>query len=188
MIGATTENPSFSLNSALLSRCRVIVLEKLSTENVIEILKRSLGTFKAVILDVTDDNPSVKGLGFLPKLVENKTKMCAKDQITNLQFFIICRVAVEESSIKWLAEICDGDARIALNSLQLAMESILENDDCDKMSDLKFMSLNSIKDGIKVSFKITIFFVIFRNFCSLFYLLSSVHTCCMIEKGTSTMT
>lgn len=74
LIGATTENPSFSLNSALLSRCRVIVLEKLSTENIIEILKRSLKTFHAVILDVNDENPSVKGLGFLPKFVFHFTK------------------------------------------------------------------------------------------------------------------
>lgn len=38
LIGATTENPSFSLNSALLSRCRVFVLEKLKTEDVLTIL------------------------------------------------------------------------------------------------------------------------------------------------------
>ena len=48
LIGATTENPSFQLNNALLSRCRVIVLEKLSTEHVEQILKHaldSLGVF-----------------------------------------------------------------------------------------------------------------------------------------------
>jgi replication-associated recombination protein RarA len=42
LIGATTENPSFSLNSALLSRCQVIVLEKLNTEHIIAILERTL--------------------------------------------------------------------------------------------------------------------------------------------------
>lgn len=42
LIGATTENPSFQLNNALLSRCRVIVLEKLSTEHVEQILKHAL--------------------------------------------------------------------------------------------------------------------------------------------------
>lgn len=69
LIGATTENPSFSLNSALLSRCRVIVLEKLTTENILEILKRSLKVYKAIILDINDENPSMKGLGFIPKFV-----------------------------------------------------------------------------------------------------------------------
>lgn len=56
-------------------------------------------------------------------------------------------MGVEESSIKWLAEICDGDARIALNSLQLAMESLQDNNNGDAV---KFMPLSSIKDGIKV--------------------------------------
>lgn len=41
-IGATTENPSFELNSALLSRCRVHVLESLSTEDIVQALRRAL--------------------------------------------------------------------------------------------------------------------------------------------------
>lgn len=42
LIGATTENPSFEVNSALLSRCRVVVLKPLEEEEVIEILRRAL--------------------------------------------------------------------------------------------------------------------------------------------------
>jgi len=42
LIGATTENPSFEVNSALLSRCRVIVLELLAPEAITEILTRAL--------------------------------------------------------------------------------------------------------------------------------------------------
>ena len=42
-IGATTENPSFELNSALLSRCRVHVLEPISTDDIVAALKRALG-------------------------------------------------------------------------------------------------------------------------------------------------
>ncbi|HMB55805.1 MAG TPA: replication-associated recombination protein A [Arenimonas sp.] len=41
-VGATTENPSFELNSALLSRCRVHVLEAASVEDIVEALKRAL--------------------------------------------------------------------------------------------------------------------------------------------------
>ena len=41
-VGATTENPSFELNSALLSRCRVHVLEAVSPEDIIEALRRAL--------------------------------------------------------------------------------------------------------------------------------------------------
>jgi putative ATPase len=42
LIGATTENPSFSLNGALLSRCRVFVLEPLSIADLVELLERAL--------------------------------------------------------------------------------------------------------------------------------------------------
>ncbi len=42
LLGATTENPSFQLNSALLSRCQVIVLEKLQSEDIEGLLRRAL--------------------------------------------------------------------------------------------------------------------------------------------------
>jgi len=42
LIGATTENPSFEINSALLSRCRVYVLRALSTERIVELLRRAV--------------------------------------------------------------------------------------------------------------------------------------------------
>src|SRR6185295_15075579 len=42
LIGATTENPSFEVNSALLSRSKVFVLEPLAAEHLLEITKRAL--------------------------------------------------------------------------------------------------------------------------------------------------
>lgn len=42
LIGATTENPSFEVNSALLSRCKVFVLNQLSTDDILEILQNAL--------------------------------------------------------------------------------------------------------------------------------------------------
>ena len=42
LIGATTENPSFELNAALLSRCRVYTLEPLTEEQIVELLARAL--------------------------------------------------------------------------------------------------------------------------------------------------
>ncbi len=42
LIGATTENPSFEINSALLSRCRVYVLKALSTERLVALLRRAV--------------------------------------------------------------------------------------------------------------------------------------------------
>jgi putative ATPase len=43
LIGATTENPSFEINGALLSRCRVYILNQLTEEQIVELLKRALG-------------------------------------------------------------------------------------------------------------------------------------------------
>ena len=42
LVGATTENPSFELNAALLSRCRVFVLEALNDEDIIALVRRAL--------------------------------------------------------------------------------------------------------------------------------------------------
>src|SRR5580693_5805994 len=42
LIGATTENPSFEVNSALLSRCQVYVLKPLGEEDLVELLKHAL--------------------------------------------------------------------------------------------------------------------------------------------------
>jgi putative ATPase len=49
LIGATTENPSFQVNSALLSRCKLIVLEKLDAGHVEKILKRACENISAQI-------------------------------------------------------------------------------------------------------------------------------------------
>ena len=59
LIGATTENPSFEVNAALLSRSKVFVLQPLATADVEIILRRALADrdcgFGAMNLDVTDD-------------------------------------------------------------------------------------------------------------------------------------
>ncbi|HEY0513194.1 MAG TPA: replication-associated recombination protein A [Thermoanaerobaculia bacterium] len=82
LVGATTENPSFELNAALLSRCRVIVLEGLRPEELAGLLRRALA------------DPE-RGLG--------ATGIVADDE------------ALEE-----LAQLASGDARKALNLLELA--------------------------------------------------------------------
>ena len=66
MIGATTENPSFQLNNALLSRCRVIVLEKLTVDHVEQILRNALNTMGVLVgkgdsLDKKQRNLAPKG-------------------------------------------------------------------------------------------------------------------------------
>lgn len=51
LIGATTENPSFQVNAALLSRCKVLVLEKLSVEAMSSILDRALTALGIRVLE-----------------------------------------------------------------------------------------------------------------------------------------
>lgn len=61
LIGATTENPSFEINAALLSRTRVLVLEKHTTETLVFLLKRAVkndAEFKKKKISVADDTLS----------------------------------------------------------------------------------------------------------------------------------
>lgn len=103
LIGATTENPSFQLNNALLSRCRVIVLEKLTTDNVEQILRNAMD-----------------GMGMSTSVVANPGNR-NKDLLTSE--YSDYHVEIEDDAIKALANLCDGDARIALNGLQVAIQS-----------------------------------------------------------------
>ena len=98
LLGATTENPSFVLNSALLSRCRVIVLKKLEISHIKSLLLKTLSSLL----------PQVKIVSNV--LVENS-------------FVDGKQICIEESAIDLLASLCDGDARIALNGLQIALET-----------------------------------------------------------------
>ncbi len=89
-IGATTENPSFELNNALLSRCRVYVLRNLSDTDIESLLHRAL----------TDKE---KGLG-------SQNLVC------------------DEEALSLLATAANGDARRALNLLEIASD--LSVDQC----------------------------------------------------------
>ena len=58
LIGATTENPSFEINNALLSRCRVFVLKELSSDDILTLLKRALEDergFGKEKIDITEE-------------------------------------------------------------------------------------------------------------------------------------
>src|SRR5712675_1456338 len=59
LIGATTENPSFEINSALLSRCRVYVLKPLTEDQIVDLLKRALADSERGLgemhVDASDD-------------------------------------------------------------------------------------------------------------------------------------
>jgi len=83
LVGATTENPSFEVNSALLSRCRVYVLHGLGEDDLAEILRRALADAE-------------RGLGRR-------------------------RPLVDDAALGRIAALANGDARSALNILELAV-------------------------------------------------------------------
>ena len=88
LIGATTENPSFEVNSALLSRSKVYVLWPLGTEAILTILRRAL-----------EDRE--RGLG-------------------------TSELNVDEDALAAIARYANGDARVALNMLEMASGAAAE--------------------------------------------------------------
>lgn len=85
VIGATTENPSFEVIGALLSRSRVFILKHLDDEDIISIIQHALRDTK-------------KGLGDL-------------------------QIKIDKKTIALLAQLSGGDARAALNGLDMAVKA-----------------------------------------------------------------
>ena len=61
LIGATTENPSFHLNNALLSRCKLVCLVKLSEDNIVKILMNAVEHLGGSELSEGDDSSEKDG-------------------------------------------------------------------------------------------------------------------------------
>ena len=82
LIGATTENPSFEINGALLSRCKVFVLKQLTADNIVTLLKRTI-----------EDKRAFNGE----------------------------KIFIDDKDLYFIANFCDGDARNALSTLEMAV-------------------------------------------------------------------
>lgn len=102
-IGATTENPSFELNNALLSRARVYVLKSMSEDVLVTVLQRALSS----------------PLGFA-------NKFSASDEV-----------------LQSLAKAADGDARTALNLLEIASQ----------LSQNQIISMDVVATSLQNSFR-----------------------------------
>ena len=99
LIGATTENPYFEVNKALVSRSRLFRLNSLNSKALHQLLQRAL-------------NDKERGYGL--KLINLASE--AEDH---------------------LVDVCNGDARVLLNALELAVESTIANQDTSINIDLK---------------------------------------------------
>ncbi|CEG38406.1 atpase wrnip1 [Plasmopara halstedii] len=109
LIGATTENPSFEVNNALLSRCRVYILKKHTAESIEKILQRALR------------DHSAGGVQSLTRAQESETLTNA-DSVCDKKFERAL-IDVEDGVIKYIATLCAGDARVALNCLEMALQT-----------------------------------------------------------------
>jgi putative ATPase len=89
LIGATTENPSFELNAALLSRCRVYTLQPLTEDQIVALLNRAL-------------SDTTRGLG-------------------------TSGISADEDALATIASYASGDARNALNALDVAASLAAED-------------------------------------------------------------
>lgn len=106
LVGATTENPYFEVNKALISRCLVVELKSLSDDDIEVILRRAL----------SDDK---RGLG-------------------------IYDVRIDDDAMDYLVRASGGDARNALNALEIAVLSTKPEVDGSLIIDVDAM-LNSIQ-------------------------------------------
>jgi putative ATPase len=105
-IGATTENPSFEVISALLSRCRVFTLNALTDDEIQSIVERAL----------QDGERGVAGL----------------------------KVKVDAEALKQLVVMANGDARVALNALEMAARAVKPAADGTRQ-----LRLNDIEEALQ---------------------------------------
>jgi putative ATPase len=60
LIGATTENPSFEVNAALLSRCRVVVLKPLDEQQLVQVMGRALADAERGLASLNPRPPTTR--------------------------------------------------------------------------------------------------------------------------------
>jgi putative ATPase len=111
LIGATTENPSFEVIAPLLSRCRVITLDRLTEEDISAILDLAL-------------NDEQRGLGALNFELAGE----ARD---------------------YIIRIADGDARVALNSLEVVGSLVISKQTSDNLTPALKISLKDLEAALQ---------------------------------------
>lgn len=112
LIGATTENPSFKVVNALLSRCRTFTLSKLSDGDILGILKRALGREVPDLLPTPSPSPSAQDTEEAPTAVDESSQTFGYRLLTVDDYALL----------NYLSAFADGDARTALNLLELALD------------------------------------------------------------------
>jgi putative ATPase len=111
LIGATTENPSFEVIAPLLSRCRVITLDRLAEEDISAIIDMAL----------SDEQ---RGLGAL-------------------------NIELDSDARDYIIRIADGDARVALNNLEVAGSLVMSRQEQDRPTTAGKITLKDLEIAIQ---------------------------------------
>jgi putative ATPase len=108
LIGATTENPFFYVNSALVSRSQVFQLEPLAPADIEAVLRRALA----------DEERGVVAALNVAAFVKARADQAPGESAR--AFTSAATVIADDDALAFLATIADGDARKALNALEVA--------------------------------------------------------------------
>ncbi|KXS18205.1 P-loop containing nucleoside triphosphate hydrolase protein [Gonapodya prolifera JEL478] len=161
LLAATTENPSFRINSALLSRCRVFTLSKLAPSAVEAVVRRGLAIKVSRILDgwdaVVGMKNDVEGLmeGHRGDRSRPPTPPSTERSETDDIELSGDHQTSQDSSLdrsaqaphptlylhpdvpQLLAKVSDGDARVALNALDMAVDAVVARHKLDGVTSLQ---------------------------------------------------
>ncbi|KAG1839832.1 P-loop containing nucleoside triphosphate hydrolase protein [Suillus subalutaceus] len=144
MIGATTENPSFRLTGALLSRCRVLVLERLTNDDIRGIITSAV---ERVLASVPREQPESERaasplVGTEPMASQNMLSR-SQPQSESSQAPISCDgpflpyVQLTDRVISSIVSLSTGDARTALSLLELVLASKPDRDEDTLLASLR---------------------------------------------------
>lgn len=144
MIGATTENPSFRLTGALLSRCRVLVLERLTDDDIRGIISSAVDR---VLVSVPREQPEPERAASSPVGTEPMTSQNSLSgslsQPQSSQASINCDgpfvpyAQLTDRVISCIVSLSTGDARTALSLLELVLASKPDRDEHTLLASLR---------------------------------------------------
>ena len=111
LIGATTENPSFEVIAPLMSRCRLIILYPLASDDIMAVLERAL-------------QDKERGLGN-------------------------SRLVLTDEALSHLIRIAEGDARVALNSLEITASIVASEKGLPQDGQEKLIALKDVENALQ---------------------------------------
>ncbi|KIJ61352.1 hypothetical protein HYDPIDRAFT_159710 [Hydnomerulius pinastri MD-312] len=118
MIGATTENPSFKLTGALISRCRVFVLERLTDEDVRGVISGAMDR----ICRPDDESPGTSSMDKLPESSQGSVDPASRE-LSSGEHTYPSYPQLTDRVITSIVSLSTGDARTALSLLELVLAS-----------------------------------------------------------------